>query len=163
MKKEYFLLVLIFIFSCSSSEQGNKSIEGAEQKLEYKAELVGTKQYDTIQNFYFLISTIDTSKSGLTEIARVLKEQNCKIKCNIDMYDDKRAYLLSMEKDSIDICWNMQLSQNEITLKQYKEKFDEWNAKNYCYLANHHLGRFTYDNYFWPYILKEAKYKELCR
>ncbi len=152
------------MFSCSSPDQGNKSIEEIIQKLDYKAELVGTKQYDTIQNFYFLISTVDTSKATMEKIAKELKEKHCTLKCNIDLYDDRQAYVLSMEKDSIDIYWNAQLAQNEITLKQYKENFDKWNNKNYCYLANHHLGRYTYDNFFWPYVLvKESTYKELCK
>jgi hypothetical protein len=161
MNKNHFLVIVFFIISCSPSEQENKIPEKTKEKCDYKAELIGAKQDGTIQNFYFLISTPDTSNSQLEKIAKELKEKNCTIKCNIDLYDDKQAYLLSLEKDSIDISWNVQLSQNEITLKQYKERFDEWNKKNYCHMANHHLGRFTYDNYFWSYILKDSKYKEL--
>jgi hypothetical protein len=164
MKNFYLLLISLFVFSCSSSEQEKKSEKETEEKIDYQAELVGTKHYDTIQNFYFLVSSVDTSKSWLEKMARTLKEKNCTKKCNINLFDDRQAYLLSIEKDSIDIAWNAQLSQNEITLQQYKDRFDEWNQKNFCHMANHHLGRYTYDNYFWPYILsKESTYKELCK
>jgi hypothetical protein len=85
---------------------------------------VGVRKTSTIVNRYFLYLGQDKSSQTLSDVALRLRDQYCQLLCIINLYDDKTAYDLDIERVNI--------TSNAV--------MKEWNKKNYVYVADHYLG-----------------------
>lgn len=78
-------------------------------------------------NVYFLWKSPDKTKETLASEALLIKQKFCSKQCIIHFYDTRHAYLVDSERIFI----------TKDALMQ------EWNIKNYLYVANHYLGYLT--------------------
>ena len=82
------------------------------------------------EHYNFLITTSDNSKENIEKIARKIKEEECRKKCNIVIWDDRKAYDLDKERST-------QSSESMI---------EEWDKANQGYIAEHLIGILEYRN-----------------
>jgi hypothetical protein len=85
---------------------------------------LGYRESPDIQNFYFLYSSQDKSKDTLAKLANQIRKSDCIKLCIINFYDDMHAYTVDMERINITI----------------PQVMDDWNQRNYIFVAEHYLG-----------------------
>jgi len=85
---------------------------------------LGQRQTGPINDMYFLYSASDKSESTVTQVALGLRQEYCKKMCIINIYDDKTAFELDLQRVTI----------------TSQDKMKEWNKKNYVFVADHYLG-----------------------
>ncbi|MFZ5437468.1 MAG: hypothetical protein ACOZAK_00195 [Patescibacteria group bacterium] len=104
------------------------------------------KDVGTVENISVLIAT---DASNPESIANEVK-RTCKKQCNINLYDDKKAFELQDQYDQL------------ISRQAEPSQLDAWKKENYIYVADHFIGYMefstgAYDDF--PY--KDWYYKEL--
>lgn len=87
-------------------------------------EQLGGRKSSKLLNLYFLYKGSDKSVQTLAEVAQRLRNEYCDSLCIINMYDEKKAFELDIQRVSI--------TSNDV--------MKEWNKANYVYVADHYLG-----------------------
>ncbi len=105
---------------------------------------------EPFENFDILISPTD-APNGETISKDVLKN-HCTVKCNISIWNDKRAMELELT------------NQHDLTTSNWtKEQFEAWEKQNYVYIADHLVGYiyFSDQSFYDSYPYKDWRYDEL--
>jgi hypothetical protein len=87
-------------------------------------ERLGYRDSKNVEIFYYLYTLPDKSQDVLQVAAVERRLADCKKACIVNFYDDKKAYDLDMQRLTI----------------TSKNVMEEWNKKNYIYVADHYLG-----------------------
>lgn len=103
----------------------------------YDYEILSQKSNGNVENFSILVKPGELNGEA---IATEIKAQ-CVKSCNIDVYDDKKAFELQQEYDTM---------MGDISTP--KSKIDAWKKNNYVFVADHYIGGVnfelgTYDDY----------------
>lgn len=106
---------------------------------------LGHNLYNTQESYYYLYTNPDKSEKTLSGIAQQIKAL-CVKPCTISFYDTEKAYALDQERLVITVDQTM----------------EDWNKKNYVYVADHFLGYLPYIQYapFTYYPYKDAYYQQ---
>lgn len=131
--------------SSTQPEQKQEVVQASPTpKLEY--EIISRVEDKADENISVLIKVGETNPKGIAEEV----QKSCKKKCNVTLYDDKKAFDLDAE-------YTKMLSY-EYTVQQR----EDWKKKNTVFLADHMVATVGYS--FGPYKeypLKDSYYKEL--
>lgn len=114
-------------------------------KLQY--EILSKIDNKAVENISVLIKSGEADPKGIT----VEVQKSCKKKCNISVYDDKKAYELDTEYTNKMLSYDVTVAEREA-----------WKKKNTVFLADHLIA--TVGDSFGPYSeypLKDSYYKEL--
>lgn len=99
---------------------------------------LGHEVYPDQENYYFLYTASDKTKSTLETVAHGLK-RFCHHPCTINFYDTKQAYSIDRERVMI----------------TSPAKMTTWNEKYYVFVADHYLGYLNSQTYstfaYYPY------------
>lgn len=104
---------------------------------------------EPLENLDVLISPADAPSSET--IAKDVLKNHCTVKCNISIWDNKRAMELerSNEKDLTVSNWT-------------NEQFEAWEKQNYVFIADHLVGNVDFtDQSYYSYPYKDWRYNEL--
>lgn len=150
------LLLLIGIVTSSKNSSAPQPTSQPEQKqevaqasptpkLEY--EILARVEDKTDENISVLIKTGETNPKGIAEEV----QKSCKKKCNITLYDDKKAYELDSEYTNKMMSYDVTVAQREA-----------WKKKNTVFLADHLVATVGYSfGDYSEYPMKDWYYKEL--
>lgn len=131
-------------------------------KSAYTYEVLKNTNTGAVQNFDVFVTTEDKSKSNVQKIANGLRKKLCSKNCNISIYDDKKAWKLEREYDDLEYSLGKQVSLGQISQSKFRKKMDDWDKKNYCFMAEHMLGFLSFESEaVFYYMFKDAKYKDL--
>lgn len=96
--------------------------------------LLGTSYYEIdrrhvkgLDNYYLMYTASDHSQAVLQQTAENIATMYCKTTCTLNFYDNLKAYQIDKERETI--------TDTNI--------MEEWNRKNYVFVADHYLGYFT--------------------
>lgn len=133
--------------SSPESEVKQESVAEASPtpKLEY--EILARVEDKVDENISVLIKPGETNPKAIADEVQA----GCKKKCNISLYDDKKAYDLDTE-------YTNKMLSYDVTV----EEREAWKKKNTVFLADHLVATAGYS--FGPYSeypLKDSYYKEL--
>ncbi len=118
------------------------------QDLKYeviqKGEALGVESY--------LVLVTSNDPAAVNQIALNVKKQECKMPCDVHLFDEKQAIFTYLEYDKL-------MKNRETT----SEQRDKWNKENYIYIADHYVGTMNYsaDSLFSSYPNKDVYYKAL--
>lgn len=114
-------------------------------KLEY--EIIARVEDKADENISVLIKVGETNPKGIAEEV----QKSCKKKCNITLFDDKKAYDLDSEYTNKMMSYNVTVAQREA-----------WKKKNTIFLADHLVATVGYSfGDYSEYPMKDWYYKEL--
>lgn len=114
-------------------------------KYEYK--ILSQKDNKTVENISVLVSAGEINGEA---IAMEVKK-TCQKKCNIDIYDEQKAYDLQMAYDQM--MGNIDTPQSNLT---------SWKVKNYVYVGDHYIGTVDFETgTYSTYPFRDWYYKEL--
>jgi len=147
------LIVLGSIGKNSSKSESNTQPEQKQEvaqasptpKLEY--EIISRVEDKVDENISVLIKVGETNPKGIAEEV----QKSCKKKCNVTLFDDKKAYDLDSEYTNKMMSYDVTVAEREA-----------WKKKNTVFLADHLVATVGYS--FGPYSeypLKDSYYKEL--
>ena len=104
---------------------------------------------EPLENFDILISASDINNAET--IAKDVLNNRCTTKCNIGIWDDKKA-------------WQIE-SNNELeiaTSAWTNEQFEAWEKQNYVYIADHLIGWIEFESEtYLSYPYKDLRYNQL--
>lgn len=110
-------------------------------------EVVKKENGQTVENVDVLIKPGEPEPQKIAE--KVKKE--CKKPCNISLYNDRKAFELQDQYD-----------QMMSALDTKPSDLDNWNSKNYIYVANHLVGYMEFSQGLYnEYPLKDSYYEEM--
>ena len=158
------LFIIIGISSSSTKNKTNKPVDTSTNvtptsvvaqtpqttntptiKFDYK--ILSRKDNTTVENISVLVSVGEINGEA---IAMEVKK-TCQKKCNIDIYDDQKAYDLVMAYDKM--MGNIDTPQSNLT---------DWKVKNYVYVGDHYIGMFDFSTETYKtYPFRDWYYKEL--
>ncbi len=147
------LIVLGSIGKNSSQSESNTQPEQKQEvvqvsptpKLEY--EIISRVEDKVDENISVLIKVGETNPKGIADEV----QKSCKKKCNITLFDDKKAFELDAE-------YTNKMMTYEVTVAER----EAWKKKNTVFLADHLIATVGYS--FGPYSeypLKDFYYREL--
>ncbi len=148
------LLILAGIAALGSSGSSTDSVSGDQptqqaqtQKDQYQYEVLSKRDNGNVENVDVLVTPGETNGQA---IALEVKK-TCKKQCNINIYDDKKAFELQTQYDEMMVSSSTQPSD----LQTWKEKY-------YVFVADHLIGymEFSADAYD-EYPYRDWYYKEL--
>lgn len=150
------LLLLIGIATSSKNGSAPQPTSQPEQKqevaqasptpkLEY--EILARVEDKTDENISVLIKAGETNPKGIAEEV----QKSCKKKCNITLFDDKKAYELDSEYTNKIMSYDVTVDEREA-----------WKKKNTVFLADHLVATagYSFGDYS-EYPMKDWYYKEL--
>lgn len=150
------LLLLIGIATSSKNSSAPQTTIQPEQKqevaqaspapkLEY--EILARVEDKADENISVLIKAGETNPKGIAEEV----QKSCKKKCNITLFDDKKAYELDSEYTNKMMSYDVTVAQREA-----------WKKKNTVFLADHLVATVGYSfGDYSEYPMKDWYYKEL--
>lgn len=140
----------------------NRKDEIHREKTKTTYKKVGYEKLALVENFDYLILTDDKSEDNIEKIAKEIRDKECKKPCNIDIWDDIRAYKLDRQKQKIKFS-DYDSGDIRLAAKRYKNALNEWDLQNYIFVADHLVGELPFDspNDLWYYPYKDAKYKKI--
>jgi hypothetical protein len=152
------LFVLILIGAATSSsdnQESNLSPEPAKQEVVEEASSTPKLEYEILdrvenkldENISILIKPGETNPKAIADKI----QKSCKKKCNISLFDDKKAFELDAE-------YTNKMLGYDVTV----EEREAWKEKNTVFLADHLVA--TVGDSFGPYTeypLKDSYYREL--
>jgi len=150
------LLLLIVIATSSKNGSAPQPTSQPEQKqevahasptpkLEY--EILARVEDKTDENISVLIKAGETNPKGIAEEV----QKSCKKKCNVTLFDDKKAYELDSEYTNKMMSYDVTVAQREA-----------WKKKNTEFLADHLVATVGYSfGDYSEYPMKDWYYKEL--
>ena len=148
------IIVLGLVGKDSSTDQASIQTPPEKQELVAEATTKPAFEYEILarvenkadENISILIKPGETNPEGIAEEV----QKSCKKKCNVTLYDDKKAFDLDAEYTKM-LSYNYTVEQRET-----------WKKKNTVFLADHMVATVGYA--FGPYKeypLKDSYYKEL--
>lgn len=150
------LLLLIGIATSSKNSSAPQPTSQPEQKqevtqasptpkLEY--EILARVEDKTDENISVLIKVGETNPKGIAEEV----QKSCKKKCNVTLFDDKKAFELDAEYTNKMMSYDVTVAQREA-----------WKKKNTVFLADHLVATVGYSfGGYSEYPMKDWYYKEL--
>ncbi len=150
------LLLLIGIATSSKNSSSPQPTTQPEQKqevaqasptpkLEY--EILARVEDKVDENISVLIKAGETNPKGIAEEV----QKSCKKKCNITLFDDKKAFELDAEYTNKMMSYDVTVAQREA-----------WKKKNTVFLADHLVATVGYSfGDYSEYPMKDWYYKEL--
>lgn len=152
-----FVLMFVLVYKyLPKNEQVSKNYRPADlqntqldsQNLKY--EVIQKGEALGIESYLILVSSNDPAT--VNQIALNIKKQECKMPCNVHLFDDKEAITTYLEYDKL-------MKNRETT----SEQRDNWNKEHYIYVADHYVGtmNFTDDSFFTSYPNRDSYYKAL--
>ena len=124
---------------------------------------------NNFENLNVLIKVNSYKKEDIEKIAFKIKDEYADFapdNCNLDLWDDKKAYELYLEQqkyytDSFD----QLMEEFERTRKPIGERHqqlkEKWDKKNYPFIADHNVGSIMLGNVFSYYQLQDDYYKRM--
>ena len=112
----------------------------------------------------------DYSKEILKDIAFQIKNEYAKFapnNCNVDLWDNKEAYQLYMEREKfLSETFDKLMAEFQRTRVPFADRQEElkrkWDKKNYAFIADHLPASITPENQFLFYMLQDNYYKEIA-
>ncbi len=150
------LLLLIGIATSSKNSLAPQPTSQPEQKqevaqasptpkLEY--EILARVEDKVDENISVLIKAGETNPKGIAEEV----QKSCKKKCNVTLFDDKKAFELDAEYTNKMMSYDVTVAQREA-----------WKKKNTVFLADHLVATVGYSfGDYSEYPMKDWYYKEL--
>lgn len=147
------LLLLIAITTASQNkstpQQNSQQVETLESsptpKLEY--EIIARVDGKLDENISVLIKQGETNPRGIAEEV----QESCKKKCNITLFDDKKAYELDSEYTNQMMTYEVSVAEREA-----------WKKENTVFLAEHLVATVGYSfGEYSEYPMKDSYYREL--
>lgn len=132
----------------SSTTQSTQPATTADTSApKYNYQVLSRQDNKTVENIAVLISSGDMNAEA---IAMEVKK-TCKKPCNIDVYDDQKAYDLNAQYDKM---------MGESTTQP--EDLTAWKQANYAYVGDHLIGSVDFETgSFNDYPFRDWYYKEL--
>jgi len=101
------------------------------KKAEYR--LIGRLDKPNIENIFFVVDNINIDRQSVEKLVREIEDKDCKMQCNVLLYDDEKAAKLDME-------------YSQLTTS---DAMSAWKEKNYDFVKVHNVGQllmgdFTY-------------------
>ncbi|MFR9166559.1 MAG: hypothetical protein ACLVKO_10220 [Dysgonomonas sp.] len=145
------LLVMIVMYSCGNNNKEQKTIFETKPTIEHskedslkideaikpyigRYEIVGTDHNNAVENYYVYTSDIPVDKDTMQSFSVSFKLKHAKMKCNINIIDDKSIYPL---------------------VKKYPLK-----GKEYIKVADHLVAFYDFSGYVSLYPFQDIYYKE---
>jgi hypothetical protein len=130
----------------SQPEQKQEVVQASPTpKLEY--EILARVEDKADENISVLIKAGETNPKGIAEEV----QKSCKKKCNVTLFDDKKAYELDSEYTNKMMSYDVTVAQREA-----------WKKKNTVFLADHLVATVGYSfGDYSEYPMKDWYYKEL--
>lgn len=149
-------LVLVILGSIGNNSSSSQPTTQPEQKQEVAQVSPTPKlEYETLarvedkvdENISVLIKAGETNPKGIAEEV----QKSCKKKCNITLFDDKKAFELDAEYTNKMMSYDITVAQREA-----------WKKKNTVFLADHLVATVGYSfGDYSEYPMKDWYYKEL--
>lgn len=130
----------------SPTTENAEIVETSQAPVQTKYRELSRKENKTVENIAVLINPNESAQMISSDI-----KSTCKKPCNIDVYDDQKAYDLYSQYDSMmgDISTN-------------PEDLTKWKQENYVYVADHLVGSIDFETgSFTEYPFRDWYYKEL--
>lgn len=109
-------------------------------------EVLSRKDNGNVENISILVSVASSGEVSAKDV-----KKTCKKQCNIDVYDDKKAYDLNAQYDQM-----MGLSTTQ------SSDLTAWKEKNYVFVGDHYVGSIMFeDDSYNDYPFRDWYYKEL--
>lgn len=153
-----------------------KKITPTENDITYRVVevLKHNKQEGRIRNanseqIVLLVEVSNYDEDVIKQIAFKLKDEYAKFapkNCMIELWDDKKAYELLLERDKYisesfdDLMEKFQRTGKPIGDEHEKLK-RKWDEKNYAFIADHNPATIAEGRIFWYYMLQDDYYKEV--
>ncbi len=136
--------------------------------LDHQKKKAQTEKYNS-ENFHLLVEVSSYKKEDLKKIASEIKKDYALFapeNCNINLWDNKEAYLLYLEQQKYySQSYNKLMEESEKTEHSIGDKYaklkKEWDKKYYPFIADHLLASITNGNIFQYYSLQNGYYKEV--
>ena len=149
------LIVLGLIGKGSSTEQATGQSDSGKQETvtetvsqpAFEYEILARIEDNADENISVLIKPGEANPQGIAEEV----QKSCKKKCNVTLFDDKKAFELDAEYTNKMMSYDVTVAEREA-----------WKKKNTVFLADHLVATVGYS--FGPYSeypLKDSYYKEL--
>ena len=148
-------VILLLGMIGTATSTSNKTAQSGQQPSateapvasKYSYQVLSRQENKTVENIAVLISSSDTNAEA---IAMDVKK-TCKKPCNIDVYDDQKAYDLNAHYDKL---------MGESTTQP--EDLTAWKQANYVYVGDHLVGSVDFETgSFNDYPFRDWYYKEL--
>ncbi len=150
-----FILVLISIATTtvhnSSTQQEGKPLQNQEiaanptEALKYK--ILDKNENKVVENIFVLVEPGETNGE---KIALEIKK-TCKNKCNIDLFDDQKAF--DLQKQYTEMLGKPETKPSDAT---------EWKNTNYVFVAEHLIGSIDFETgTYKAFPMKDWHYEEL--
>lgn len=121
------------------------------------------------ENFHLLVKFSSYEKEDLEKIAFSIKDEYAQFapnNCNIELWDDKKAYLLYLEQQKY---YNQSFDELMIEFKRTRMPIGDkhaklkkqWDKINYPFIADHLPASISLGNVFFYYQLQDNYYKEV--
>lgn len=131
-------LIIIAGISGGNDNQQTTTDQTQEAVQSTQYEIVVNEDNSNVQNIDALLLSTDTSEGSVTNDIAEIKENECKKRCNISLFDNKEALELDGEYRTL-------TDSDEMTA---------WKAEHYDFVADHLLGYMMVDNEtvdYYPY------------
>ncbi len=124
---------------------------------------------NNFENLYVLVKVSSYKKEDIEKIAFKIKDDYADFapnNCNLDLWDDKKAYELYLEQQKYYTeSFDELMREFERTRKPIGEKHqqlkEKWDKKNYPFIADHNIGSIMLGNVFNYYQLQDDYYKRM--
>jgi hypothetical protein len=141
-----FFFVLVSKSVRPATQNQNPTVEKSETATPtsaktYNYKIIETEELKTVDNYFVLVD------SGETAVEKIASEVNnsCKKSCNIDIFDDSRAFELDKEYKNL---------TEPVAL-------EKWKKDNYVFVADHLVGEILFSGNYTSYPMKDWYYKQL--
>jgi hypothetical protein len=109
-------------------------------------ELLSRKDNGSVENISILVPAAAEGEASAKDV-----KKTCKKMCNIDVYDDKKAYNLNAQYD--------EMMGRPTTLSS---DLTAWKEKNYVFVGDHYVGSIMFeDESYNDYPFRDWYYREL--
>lgn len=124
---------------------------------------------NNFENLYVLIKVNSYKKEDIEKIAFKIKDEYADFapnNCNLDLWDDKKAYELYLEQqkyytDSFDELMEEFKRTRKPIGEKHQQLKEKWDKKNYPFIADHNIGSIMLGNVFAYYQLQDDYYKRM--
>lgn len=148
----FLLIVVLGLIGMSNSDSPTQPekqavVVEATPKPAFEYETLARVEDKTGENISILIKPGEPNPKGLAEEV----QKSCKKKCNITLFDDKKAFELDAEYTNKMMSYDVTVAERET-----------WKKKNTVFLADHLVATVGYSfGAYSEYPLKDSYYREL--
>ncbi len=174
-KALYTTALTIFLLGCGNAQrQEAESIEqlpdsisspsAAEQDGTPVSQYVvlGEEHNQVVENYNLLAQPEGLTKEQLQALATRARTELCQGKCNINLWDDFRAYDLDKKMQAEEMEASRRLTNQEIDLDEYKLEREQIAQEYYVKIADHLVAWLEFEGEtIVHYPFQDSRYKEL--